>query len=57
MFAVTNIDDVVVLSLFFGQAEGRRRGSVRVVVGQHAGFGLIHASVVGALGADLLPDG
>jgi cadmium resistance protein CadD (predicted permease) len=34
MFAVTNIDDIVILALFFGQAAGRRAGVVRIVLGQ-----------------------
>ncbi|GAA2982781.1 cadmium resistance transporter [Actinokineospora diospyrosa] len=55
MFAVTNVDDIVLLALFFGQAKGRPLG---VVVGQYLGFaGILVASVVAALGAGLLPDG
>jgi cadmium resistance protein CadD (predicted permease) len=51
MFAVTNVDDLVLLALFFA-----RGVAVRVVVGQYVGFGvLLAASVVGALGAGLLP--
>jgi cadmium resistance protein CadD (predicted permease) len=53
MFAVTNVDDLLVLALFFGQA----RGAARVVVGQYLGFaGILVLSVVGALGATLLPE-
>lgn len=33
LFAETNIDDIVILALFFGQATGRS-GALRVVVGQ-----------------------
>lgn len=56
MFAVTNIDDIVILALFFGQAAGDRAGVVRVVLGQYVGFAaILLASVVGALGASLLP--
>jgi cadmium resistance protein CadD (predicted permease) len=56
MFAVTNVDDVVVLTVFFGQARGRA-GALRVVAGQYLGFGAILAtSVVGAAGAGLLPE-
>lgn len=55
MFAVTNVDDLVLLALFFGQAGGRR-GAVRVVAGQYLGFaGILAVSIVGALGAGLLP--
>jgi len=54
MFAVTNVDDLVVLAVFFGRTPvGRRR---RVVAGQYLGFaGILAVSVVGALGAGLLP--
>jgi hypothetical protein len=55
LFAVTNIDDIVVLALFFGQATGRA-GALRVVLGQYLGFAAILAvSVAAALGAALLP--
>jgi cadmium resistance protein CadD (predicted permease) len=54
MFAVTNIDDILVLALFFGQTSGRS-GVVRVVVGQYLGFAaILVASIAGALGAGLL---
>ena len=57
MFAVTNVDDLVLLAVFFGQAAGRR-GELKVVAGQFLGFAAILAvSVAGALGAGLLPDG
>ncbi|WP_103341416.1 cadmium resistance transporter [Amycolatopsis sp. CA-126428] len=57
MFAVTNVDDLVLLAVFFGQAAGRR-GGLKVVAGQFLGFAAILAvSVAGALGAGLLPDG
>lgn len=57
MFAVTNIDDIVILALFFGQAAGRRTGVVRIVLGQYLGFAaILAASVLGALGAGLLPE-
>jgi len=53
MFAVTNVDDLVLLAVFFGRAAGRT-----VVAGQFLGFGaILAASVAGALGAGLLPDG
>jgi cadmium resistance protein CadD (predicted permease) len=57
MFAVTNIDDLLILALFFGQAVGHRGGTVRVVAGQYLGFGaILAASIIGALGAGLLPE-
>ncbi|WP_439658043.1 cadmium resistance transporter [Lentzea sp. HUAS TT2] len=53
MFAVTNIDDLVLLALFFAQA----KSAWQVVTGQYLGFTAILAiAVVGALGASLLPD-
>jgi cadmium resistance protein CadD (predicted permease) len=56
MFAVTNLDDIVVLALFFGQAHGRA-GAIRVVIGQYLGFAaILAASIIGALGAGLLPE-
>jgi cadmium resistance protein CadD (predicted permease) len=56
MFAVTNIDDMLVLSVFFGQAGAHPGRAWRVVAGQHLGFlGILAASVLGALGAGLLP--
>jgi cadmium resistance protein CadD (predicted permease) len=52
MFAVTNVDDLVLLALYLARA-----GAVwRVVAGQYLGFlAILVASVVGALGAGLLP--
>lgn len=56
MFAVTNVDDLLLLVLFFGQAAGHRGGAWRVVVGQYLGFGAILAlSIAGALAVGLLP--
>jgi len=57
MFAVTNIDDMLVLALFFGQAGPSRSGVTRVVLGQYLGFAaILIASIMGALGAGLLPE-
>ncbi len=57
MFAVTNVDDMVVLAVFFGRAGRSRSAVARVVIGQYLGFAAILAvSVVGALGANLLPE-
>lgn len=57
MFVATNIDDLVVLAVFFGRARGDRSAIVRVVAGQCVGFiAILAISVVGALGARLLPD-
>jgi len=57
MFVATNIDDLVVLAVFFGRARGDRSATVRVIAGQYAGFiAILAVSVVGALGARLLPN-
>lgn len=51
MFAVTNVDDLVLLALFFGRAR-----AWQVVVGQYLGFvAILVVAVLGALGASLLP--
>ena len=56
LFAVTNIDDLVVLAVFFGQTAGRA-GALRVAAGQYLGFtGILAAAFAGALGAGLLPE-
>lgn len=57
MFAVTNVDDVVLLALFFGRARGDRAAERRVVFGQYAGFGAILAvSALAAVGLSFLPE-
>jgi cadmium resistance protein CadD (predicted permease) len=57
MFIATNIDDLVVLAVFFGRARGDRSATLRVVIGQYAGFiAILAVSVAGAMGARLLPD-
>jgi len=56
MFAVTNVDDIVILALFFGAAAGRRGAQARVVAGQYLGFAaILIVSIVGAFGVGLLP--
>jgi cadmium resistance protein CadD (predicted permease) len=53
MFAVTNIDDLVLLALFFARA----KSAWQVVTAQYLGFTAILATaVIGALGASLLPE-
>ena len=56
-FAVTNIDDLVVLAVFFGQARGHRDAALRVMAGQYLGFvAIVVVSTAAALlGATLLP--
>ncbi len=57
MFAVTNIDDIVVLAVLFGRAARRRPEVLRVIAGHYFGFvGILAVSALGALGASLLPE-
>ena len=57
LFAVTNIDDIVVLALFFAQAAGHRGGTARIVAGQYLGFaGILIAALAAAFGASFLPE-
>jgi cadmium resistance protein CadD (predicted permease) len=57
LFAVTNIDDIVVLALFFAQGAGRCGSIRRIVIGQYVGFAaILAAAVAAAFGASLLPE-
>ncbi|MEU3286055.1 cadmium resistance transporter [Streptomyces longwoodensis] len=57
LFAVTNIDDLVVLALFFAQGADHRGSARRVVLGQYLGFAAILAvAVAAAFGATFLPE-
>lgn len=58
LFLVTNIDDIIVLSLFFARGVGQRGTTTKIVVGQYLGFGgILLASVAVTFGAGLfLPD-
>ena len=58
LFLVTNIDDIIVLSLFFARGAGQRGTATKIVVGQYLGFGgILLASVAATFGAGLfLPD-
>ncbi len=52
-FAATNIDDIIVLMLFFSQKRARTR---HIIIGQYLGFAvLIAASLPGFFGGMLLP--
>lgn len=54
-FAATNIDDLFVLMLLFGQA-GRTAGRQKIVLGQYLGIACLTAvSLAGALGLGRLP--
>jgi Cadmium resistance transporter len=56
-FAVTNVDDIVVLAVFFGQAPGHRGAAIRVIAGQYVGFiAILAVSISGAIiGSAVLP--
>ncbi|MER6256918.1 cadmium resistance transporter [Streptomyces sp. NPDC001584] len=57
LFAVTNIDDIVILALFFAQGAGHPGSARRIVLGQYLGFGAILAvAVAAAFGATFLPE-
>jgi cadmium resistance protein CadD (predicted permease) len=56
LFAVTNVDDMLLLALYFGQAKRDRAAERRVVVGQYLGVGAIIAiSLLGAFAFGRLP--
>ena len=52
LFMATNIDDIIVLSLFFARGAGRRGTTTRILVGQYLGFaGILGAAVLVTIGA------
>lgn len=52
LFMATNIDDIIVLSLFFARGAGVPGTTGRIIVGQYLGFGgILIASVLVSLGA------
>lgn len=59
LFIATNIDDIIVLSLFFGRGRGQPGTTRRILLGQYVGFiGILGTAVVVALGAQVvLPEG
>ena len=53
LFIATNIDDIIVLSLFFARGAGQPGTTARIAVGQYLGFaGILGAAVLVTLGAD-----
>ncbi|MFJ6079875.1 cadmium resistance transporter [Streptomyces sp. NPDC092369] len=57
LFAVTNIDDILILSLFFARGAGHPGSARRIVIGQYLGFAAILAvAVTAAFGATFLPE-
>lgn len=56
LFAVTNVDDIVILALFFAQGAGHRGSGRRIVLGQYLGFAaILVVAVAAAFGATFLP--
>ena len=52
LFMVTNIDDIIVLSLFYARGAGQRGTTAKILGGQYLGFGaILAAAVLVALGA------
>ncbi|MGY4099486.1 cadmium resistance transporter [Nocardia sp. R16R-3T] len=57
LFSVTNIDDILVLALFFARSAAHRHSTRRIVLGQYLGFAAILAVAVAAVfGATFLPE-
>lgn len=57
LFAVTNIDDILILSLFFAQGADHGGSGRRIVLGQYLGFAaILAAAVAAAFGATFLPE-
>ncbi|HWS35638.1 MAG TPA: cadmium resistance transporter [Actinoplanes sp.] len=56
LFAVTNIDDILILALFFAQGAGHRHTTRSILAGQYLGFaGILAVAVPAAVGATFLP--
>lgn len=58
LFVATNIDDIIVLSLFYARGAGQRGTTRKILLGQYLGFGgILLAAVVISLGArSFLPE-
>ncbi|TDC87296.1 cadmium transporter [Nonomuraea deserti] len=57
LFAVTNIDDILILALFFARGAGHRGAAARVVAGQYLGFlAILVVAAAAAVGATFLPE-
>lgn len=58
LFAVTNVDDILILALFFGRAAGHRYATRTIAAGQYLGFaGILAVAGAAAFGATFLPAG
>ena len=56
-FAFTNVDDIVLLSLFFARARGRASDERRIVLGQYAGFGaILLVALLATAGLSVVPE-
>ena len=52
LFAVTNIDDIIVLSLFFARGAGQSGTTARILADQYLGFaGILVAAILVTIGA------
>ena len=52
LFAATNIDDIIVLSLFFARGAGQRGTTARILAGSYLGFaGILVAAILVTTGA------
>ncbi|MCX0276059.1 cadmium resistance transporter [Nocardia zapadnayensis] len=58
LFVATNIDDIIVLSLYYARGAGQRGTTRKILLGQYLGFGgILLAAVVISLGArSFLPE-
>ncbi|MFE4579424.1 cadmium resistance transporter [Streptomyces chartreusis] len=57
LFAATNIDDILILSLFFDQGAGHRGSTRRIILGQYLGFvAILAVAIAAAFGATFLPE-
>ncbi len=53
LFVVTNIDDVIILSLFFARGAGKSRTTACIMLGQMVGFvGILAVAILTAWGAN-----
>ncbi|WP_314028341.1 cadmium resistance transporter [Corynebacterium argentoratense] len=53
LFIATNIDDIIVLSLFFARGAGQAGTTLRILAGQYLGFAsILAATILVILGAD-----
>ena len=53
LFIATNIDDIIVLSLFFARGAGQAGTTLRILAGQYLGFaGILAATIPVTLGSD-----